>query len=532
VPNFPIKRKIKPPFLDFLLEIGYNYFRYRKLWILTYKELNIMFCRTCGAQLPDTAKFCGVCGSPVVTLQSAPAPLTPPVPPAEPIHAAQLPTEILPQDMDFTPAEAVAEPIPMAEDIVPAEEIAEAPMEATVPMPAEEIQAAPAAEPVIPVAHFYTAPAAEVPVPPYAQPQASVYAPVPPYSQPPVYAPMLEPMVSPTPAAPQNPPQKAKKVRHRPHIAVRITMQVLSFLLCLVLMVSLLVNVLLLDLRHLTSSDGLESAVSAVLGTADGSEAAAQRSEESLNVVVDMVYDIASSQEDVTIPFSKEDLRDFVEESTVPEFLTEKLADYAMDIIHGTEKTEIHADELMDLLEENEKALREELGIALTPENKASIAQTLQTQIEENDLNSTIHQTVNDTLEENLDMDLDALREALQWLTGDTLLYISLGISLLLILILLALNYYNVGAGLSWSASAGLTAGTLLMLPVLLVQILTDALASSTPELAGIDAVVHSILPVISSLHIWLLVGSMILLLLSIALRVTFWILRRRRAAA
>jgi hypothetical protein len=343
---------------------------------------------------------------------------------------------------------------------------------------------------------------------------------------------MLEPMVSPTPAAPQNPPQKAKKVRHRPHIAVRITMQVLSFLLCLVLMVSLLVNVLLLDLRHLTSSDGLESAVSAVLGTADSSEAAAQRSEESLNVVVDMVYDIASSQEDVTIPFSKEDLRDFVEESTVPEFLTEKLADYAMDIIHGTEKTEIHADELMDLLEENEKALREELGIALTPENKASIAQTLQTQIEENDLNSTIHQTVNDTLEENLDMDLDALREALQWLTGDTLLYISLGISLLLILILLALNYYNVGAGLSWSASAGLTAGTLLMLPVLLVQILTDALASSTPELAGIDAVVHSILPVISSLHIWLLVGSMILLLLSIALRVTFWILRRRRTAA
>jgi hypothetical protein len=268
------------------------------------------------------------------------------------------------------------------------------------------------------------------------------------------------------------------------------------------------------------------------LGTTESSEEAAERSEENLEMVVDMVYDIAQEQENLNIPFSREELQDFVEKSTVPEYLTQKLAGYASDIINGTQETEIHADELMDLLEENERALRTELGITLTREDKEEIAKVLQTEIEENDLNETIHQTVNETLEENLGMDLEVLRDDIRWITDDSLLWGSLGISLLLILLLLGLNYYNPAAGLTCIASAGVAAGLILMVPLLLVQAITDALISSAPEMAGLDAVVQSVLPGISSIHTWLLVGSIIVLLISIGLRVTFWILRRRRANA
>lgn len=121
-----------------------------------------MFCTTCGAQLPDGARFCSKCGAPV-----APAPKPAPEPPAPtPEPAAEQPA----------PAPAAPEPEPAAE--------APAPKPTTAAAPAPDAPKPPEA--------------ASEPVPATPPSPASPDAPRPPEG--------MEPTAAPSPAAPSPAP--------------------------------------------------------------------------------------------------------------------------------------------------------------------------------------------------------------------------------------------------------------------------------------------------------------------------------------
>lgn len=76
-----------------------------------------------------------------------------------------------------------------------------------------------------------------------------------------------EPAPVPVEPAPAKKEKKAKeyKPRRKPHIALRILLQTLSFVLCLVLSVSLVATVVLADLNHMMSAGGMQQIVNAIL---------------------------------------------------------------------------------------------------------------------------------------------------------------------------------------------------------------------------------------------------------------------------
>lgn len=85
-----------------------------------------MFCRNCGKELPDSAKFCSGCGTPVISEVTAPG-VEPPQPPVEetPVSPAPPAEEVpvpsaSPVEEPTAPAVPVQPAAPQGEEHVPA----------------------------------------------------------------------------------------------------------------------------------------------------------------------------------------------------------------------------------------------------------------------------------------------------------------------------------------------------------------------------------------------------------------------------
>ena len=493
-----------------------------------------MFCRQCGHKLMENAAFCNQCGTQVPKL---------PVAPAEP----ELPAEVL------APVEAPAEEAAAVETVAetPAEEAtAEVAEQGSVEEPAEEASAAET------MPDEETAPemVQEIPTVENVQ-EVPVAAPV----EAPVYQPVQ------TSAPVQTQAQKPKKIKKCPSLGVRILMQALSFFLCLLLLVSMMATVAVSDLRTITSGDGIKRVLDAVLFGKTAEHIVPQRpndfqavtvadqefefniedipmdilaggaTEENMEALVEWMYQELEKNAEGELVFTQEELGNFVEASTVTDFLTEKMAGFAEDVINGTEKTEITSDEIMDLLEENEKELKQELNVELSREDKQELKSQLQEIVEKEDLSNTIRETVTTTVEETLNnsvgMDLNKIRGILQLITSDLVLLIAIVACLLLLGLLLLTNYYNLGAGLTWAASAGIVAGLILALPLLVLNYATNWLTGMIPSLTSILALLQSFTASMAPLHYGLLIGSFVLLVGSIVLRIVTRSRRQRKYA-
>lgn len=398
---------------------------------------------------------------------------------------------------------------------------------------------------------------------PYTQPSVATAVPIETYAPEPTVA-----MHTPTPAPATSKPVKYRK--KRPHMAIRAVFQFLSFVLCMVLMVTMVAAVALVDLRMLTSSNGLEAVIKAVFSgnshhtsvlppEAPAKQAASglaavslsdveyefntddipqdlltgDGSEESINDLVGWLYEELQDAVDVELEFTKEELQEFVDESTVTEYLAEKMAGFADDFINGTENTAITTEELMQLLEENEAILEQKLKIRLSEDDKKQLQEVFTEVVEEEKLNETIRETVNETVNEVLQgtvgVDFAVVQAAIQQVTSDYVLYGVLGVCLALILLLCALNYYNVGAGFSWSAAAGILAGGLVCLPLTVLQFGRDVLLEMQPALADVMGTVDALIAPLVPIHYGLLLGSLAVFLLSIVWRIIAWDCNRKR---
>lgn len=337
--------------------------------------------------------------------------------------------------------------------------------------------------------------------------------------------------------------------RHgKPPLALRIPLQLMSLVLCLALTVGLLATALLVDTHRALSAGGIQAIVSALLTTSRSparptpqaapsgryahalSETTTEQiptgliaggdSEALVEWILDMLEQSAGTQVDV----DREILAEFVEKSTLSEYLADKMAGYTADFINGTQNTQITSQELMALLEENEALIAETFQISLDLQTKQQLQQALEKTIEENRLNEVIHDEVFDSVRSALDQALpiqwEQLQALLQALTSRSVMGAAIGLCLGLMLLLLALNFYDLAGGLTWSAVSCLLSGVLLSVPIAMLQAMPQALT----DMAGVPPLVAqcivSLAGATALVHYGILAIGIVLLLISLVWRI------------
>lgn len=380
--------------------------------------------------------------------------------------------------------------------------------------------------------------------------------------------PVEEPVPAEEPAPTEEPAPVTKTARKKPHIALRILLQFISFVLCVCLTAGLLAAAVLADVHILTSKGGISKIISAlftsptsaaprpIAGAVGGHLSLPDMGEieipdeiltgggdqDSVNALIRFLYETLQERSEEPLPITEEQLQTFVEKSTVTDYLSEKLAGYAEDFINGTENTTITTEEVMGLLEENKALIQSEFGVEITPEMKQQITATVDKMVVEQDISSTIRDQVNTTVEDMLtggeespapgSMNLQQLRSFLQFISSDYLLYAAAACCLALILLLCLANFYNVPAGLTWSAVPAIVLGIILSLPLAAVQLLPQALTAMIPNLALVIQLAGSFAGAIAPIHYGLLGLGVVLLVASIVWRCVRASVRKKAAVA
>lgn len=191
---------------------------------------------------------------------------------------------------------------------------------------------------------------------------------------------------APLPPLPEMPaePQKVKKIkkikRSRPW-PLKILLELIAIVLCLTLFVVTIAGALIVDLRVMTSKGGFEKILNQLItSTVSQPEAAAPAptpngsvlllSDTSASVVsdpiTDMVYELLQSGLGDDLPLEKGDVRDFINNSTVKDFLADKVSGTFDDFFNGTSNTTITKDEIIGLVRDNAPLIKESFGVEIT----------------------------------------------------------------------------------------------------------------------------------------------------------------------
>lgn len=359
--------------------------------------------------------------------------------------------------------------------------------------------------------------------------------------------------------------------KRKPPVLLRLPMMLLSIVLCLALIVGLLAAVLLTDIRVLTSTGGIQTILSHLLtsgqsdpdptapdtdpGMASGGVTLLSSTTEptpSEGYTVDAngniiapdgtiignindgqlsgnvedpstlsayLHDIAQQILGEDVDISLDQVQTFVEESTVMDFLSEKFSSYIDDAVNGTHNTTITAEEIKQLIDDNEVLLEETFQIEITEEDKAEIYTQIDQAITETDLNNTIRSSIDDIMQEpvpGLDgMTISDLLAKLQALSQTNVLILVYGLCLLMILLICLLNYYNVARGMRWAASSCMLAGSFVSGPLAIIQFAPSLLTNYLPEAAELMQIFSGAAAALAPVHYGVLILGVLLMVVS-----------------
>lgn len=343
--------------------------------------------------------------------------------------------------------------------------------------------------------------------------------------------------------------------RKKPILPIRLLMQFLSMIVCLVLTVSLLATAILLDIRLLTSTGGMQTIITAFisgssssnsnpstaipgngyvvsLGSTDGLPGDIQIPDDleipsdaltDTNILTDYVYDMIQNSVGEETTVTKDQVQNFIDESTIKDYTAEKAASYINDAITGEEKTTITTDELMKLFEDNQNLMEEHFNITVSEEMKTELRAQVDKVIEEEDLNGTIRQEINKVMEqpiEGTDYTIKDIMAAIGQITSDSVIGSAIGLCLFLIVLLMLLNFYKLPKGLSWASSSFISVGLMLSIPLFILRSTPELLTQLIPEAAGLGQTVTDLTSIITPVHYGILIVGVLLLVLSIVWRI------------
>lgn len=421
----------------------------------------------------------------------------------------------------------------------------------------------------------------------------------------PVSEPMNAPHVpEPAPKTEIVPPVKAAKPpKRKPHIVLRMLMQILSFALCICLVACLMVSAVLVDVRMLTSSGSIQTIIKAYLsssGNKDNTSADFVHKEQNYlfalddytpgdfelpddfdipddietpddieipggielpggfeipddiqipdnieipsdiftnpSALTDYIYEIVNEVAGDDVQITQEQVQEIVNNSTLTEFISDKAASYADDILSGTEMTTITTEEIMQLIDENQTLIEDTFQIEVTEEIKETIRTQVDVAIEENDLNGTIRQQITNVTEqpisENSDLTLGDIMLIIGQVTQNSVIAVCLGLCLFVILLLVVLNFYNLPMGLTWASLACLFIGGILSAPIVALQVNPTLLTTLMPEMAQWESLIGNTAGVFAPVHYGIAIFGFVLLVASIVWRIVAHNSRKERYAA
>lgn len=176
--------------------------------------------------------------------------------------------------------------------------------------------------------------------------------------------------------------QKPKKVRKPRSVPVKILCGFLAFILCITMFVVSLTGVAILNLRAIVSENGISQIITQLIagtpassstrpvlaGGADSITVSGSSSGDMSGMLVDFAYEILQDQFGGELEITKDQVQNFVENSTVKDFVAEKAAGLVEDFYSGNYETTITPEEITGLLKENAPLLEEQFGLVITEE--------------------------------------------------------------------------------------------------------------------------------------------------------------------
>lgn len=195
------------------------------------------------------------------------------------------------------------------------------------------------------------------------------------------------------------------------HVVIRILLGIISVVLSIALFVGIFTAMVIGNIRVLTNKDNLQTFISEILfatpkkhapmilrqgvgvGGVKLDEADAEM-DGTQQMIVDYVYDMLKDQFGDELPVSEEKVEELLSESTVPEFLSEKMASIMSDVLTGETTTTITSEEVVELIQENSELIQDTFGVEITQEHLDAVSEW----VEEADITNTVQQVVQGNL--------------------------------------------------------------------------------------------------------------------------------------
>ena len=163
---------------------------------------------------------------------------------------------------------------------------------------------------------------------------------------------------------------------------------IISFVLCVALFASALVTMLVADVKVATNKDNLQNLLNQTLSApqqqpslrpinlaagADIDLGSIDFSSGISDYIVEYAFDSIQEMVGEDVPLDLEQIKEFVEESTIEEFISEKSSSIISDIYTGNSTTTITSDEIVGLIEENKDLIKEHFDVEIPVEQLEEI---------------------------------------------------------------------------------------------------------------------------------------------------------------
>lgn len=243
------------------------------------------------------------------------------------------------------------------------------------------------------------------------------------------------------------------------------------------------------------------------------------------NTLAEYVHELAQQILGEDIPITVDQVLAFILESNVMGFVADKAATLVADILSGNPDPApiITSDEIVQLVTDNKAVIEKHLQVEITDEIQQEIAFQIHENVDDEALNQSLRDGVDQVLAEPVPgmngVTVSDLMAKINLFTQLKFIYAAAMVCLMLMGLLMLLNYYDLPRGLRWSSSAFISVGSLLSVPLLVLQLSPVLLENLLPETAEALALVGGAARVISPLHYGLLILGVVLLLASVLWR-------------